>query len=186
MSISARREQVPFSMAIGNGELMHDPFGNCLPGIELLQSPFKMEFSMGLLSRWYRRSLQRHRRFLQSYRRFLCGVIADFCWVIAIHEAIGGRRPPILIVAQLTKHHKTLLNIVKHHETVVKHCDTSWNVMKHLEPFLKHCETLEQSNSPFDATTSALDGWCGDIGARRGDIGARAEIPAISAIAELE
>ena len=29
------------------------------------------------------------------------------------------------IVERRSKHHKTLLNIVKHHETHVKHCDTS-------------------------------------------------------------
>ena len=46
-------------------------FGNCLPLTELLQSPFRMEFSMGSLSRQYRRSLQCHRLFLRSYRRSL-------------------------------------------------------------------------------------------------------------------
>ena len=57
-----------------------------------------------------------------------CGVIADFCGVIAITEAIGGRAgadAATPIVARLAKHHKTLLNIVKQHETHVKHCDTS-------------------------------------------------------------
>ena len=64
-----------------------------------------------------------------------CGVIADFCGVIAdpfgvvaIPEAIGGRAvadAATLIVARLAKHHKTLLNIVKHHETHVEHSDTS-------------------------------------------------------------
>ena len=70
-SLSARREQVPFSMAIGNGELMHDPSGIFLPGTELLQSPFRTEFSMGSRSRRYRRSLRRHRRFLRSCCQFL-------------------------------------------------------------------------------------------------------------------
>ena len=59
-----------------------------------------------------------------------CGVIAGFCGVIAypcgvgaIPEAIGApSRSPI--VARLAKHHKTLLNIVKHHETHVKHHET--------------------------------------------------------------
>ena len=49
-----------------------------------------------------------------------CGVIADFCGVIAIPEAVGGRAgadAATPIVARLAKHHKTLLNIVKHHET---------------------------------------------------------------------
>ena len=66
-----------------------------------------------------------------------CGVIADFCGVIAypcgvdaIPEAIGApARSPI--VAQLAKHHKTLLYIVKHHETHVKHHETH----------VKHCDT---------------------------------------------
>ena len=35
------------------------------------------------------------------------------------------------IVAQLAKHHKTLLNILKHHEKHVKHCDTSQNIVNH-------------------------------------------------------
>ena len=56
-----------------------------------------------------------------------CGVVADFCGVIAIPEAIGGRAgadAATAIVVRLAKHHKTLLNIVKHHETHVKHCET--------------------------------------------------------------
>ena len=63
-----------------------------------------------------------------------CGVIADFCGVIAdpfgvvaIPEAIGGRAvadATTPIVTRVAKHQKTLLNIVKHHETNVKHCDT--------------------------------------------------------------
>ena len=53
-----------------------------------------------------------------------CGVIADFCGVIvnpcgvvAILEAIGGSAiadSATPIVARLTKHHKTLSNIMKH------------------------------------------------------------------------
>ena len=62
-----------------------------------------------------------------------CGVIADFCGVIAdlygvvaIPEAIAAARHAATpIVARRAKHHKPLLNIVKHHETNVKHCDTS-------------------------------------------------------------
>ena len=65
------------------------------------------------------------------------GVIADFCGVItypcgigAIPEEVGAPvRSPI--VARLAKHHKTLLNIVKHHETHVKHHETH----------VKHCDT---------------------------------------------
>ena len=49
-----------------------------------------------------------------------CGVIADPCGVVAIPEAFSG--PAVNdamtpIVARLANHHKTLLNIVKHHET---------------------------------------------------------------------
>ena len=44
------------------------PSGIFLPGTELLQSPFRTEFSMGSRSRRYRRSLRHHRRFLRSYR----------------------------------------------------------------------------------------------------------------------
>ena len=109
------------------------PFGNCLPGTELVQSPFRTEFSMGSLSRWYRRSLRRQCQFLWRYRRSL--------------RRSAAARSVMPIVARLTKHRKTLLNIVKHHETLVKHCDTSWNVRNHREPLVnimkhfKHCET---------------------------------------------
>ena len=63
-----------------------------------------------------------------------CGVIADPCGVVAIPEAIGGRAgadEAKLIVVRLAKHHKTLLNIVKQHESHVKH----------REPLVKHRET---------------------------------------------
>ena len=53
-----------------------------------------------------------------------CGVVADFCGVVADPcgaFAIGGRAG----VVRPAKHHKTLFNIVKHHETRVKHCKTS-------------------------------------------------------------
>ena len=53
------------------GQLSQAPSGICLPGTELLQSPFRMEFSLGSLSRRYRRSLLHHRRFLRCYRRTL-------------------------------------------------------------------------------------------------------------------
>ena len=63
-----------------------------------------------------------------------CGVIANFCGVnadlyvfVAISEAIGGcavADAATPIVARLAKHHETSLNIVKHHETHVKHCET--------------------------------------------------------------
>ena len=56
--------------------------------------------------------------------------IADFCGVVADPGgafAIGGRAgadAATAFVARLAKHHKTLLNIVKHHETHVQHCET--------------------------------------------------------------
>ena len=59
-----------------------------------------------------------------------CGAIADFCVVVADPGgafAIGSRagaNAATAFVARLAKHHKTLLNIVKHHETHVKHCET--------------------------------------------------------------
>ena len=46
-----------------------------------------------------------------------CGVIADSCGVVAIPEAIGGcavADTTMPIIVQLAKHHKTLLNIMKH------------------------------------------------------------------------
>ena len=134
------------------------PSGICLPVTELLQSPFRTEFSMGSRSRWYRRSLRRHRRFLQSYHWSL----------LRCHDPWGDRWPPI--VARLAKH-KTLLNIVKHHETHVKHCEP---LVKHDETLLKQCET--------SWNTQTLVIRCDDIGARCGDVGDRAELLAISVL----
>ena len=94
-------------------QVFHDvfPCQICLPGTELLQSPFRTELGLVSRSRWYR-------RFLRSYRRFLR----------RCRDPWGDRRSPI--IARLAEHHKTLLNIVKHHETHVKHCDTSWTTIK--------------------------------------------------------
>ena len=82
-----------------------------LPGTELLQFPFMTEFSMGSRSRRYRRSLQCHRQFLRSYCQSLS------------QSAVADAATPI--IERLAKHRKTLLNIVKHHERLVKHYDTS-------------------------------------------------------------
>ena len=73
-----------------------------------------------------------------------CGVITDPCDVVVIPQAIDAATP---IVARLAKHHKTLLNIVKHYETHVKHC----------EPLIKHLKTMWNimKQSSFDATRSA-------------------------------
>ena len=99
--------------------LLRIPFGICLPGTELLQSPFKMDFSMRSLSWWYRRSLWRHR-----------------CGIVTIPEAIGGcavTNAAMRIIARLSKHRKISWNIVNggeplvKHETLLKHCETSWN-----------------------------------------------------------
>ena len=56
-----------------------------------------------------------------------CGVSADPCGVVAIPDSIGSSAvadAATSIVARLAKHHKTLLNIVKHHDTHVKHFKT--------------------------------------------------------------
>ena len=54
-----------------NNDSITVAFGNCLPGTELLLSPFRMEFSMGSRLRRHCWSLLRHRRFLRSYRQSL-------------------------------------------------------------------------------------------------------------------
>ena len=151
-----------------------DPSGIFLPGTELLQSPFRTEFSMGSRSQRYRRSLQCHRWFLRSYRLFLRSYrrslwrCRDPWGVVAIPEAIGGSAvidAATPIVAQLVKHHKTLLNIVKHHET----CKTLWHVVKHRESLVKHHETLLK-HCGTSWNTRALVIRCDDNGARCGDI----------------
>ena len=146
--------------------MAHHPSGIFLPGTELLQSPFRMEFTMGSRLRRYRRSLRRHRWFQRSYRRSLRRSVAA--------------RSPMPIVARLAKHHKTLLNIVKHHETLLKHHET----------FFIRCGDI-------GARCWHVGTWCGDVCVwgsdvgdrveviRCGDDGDRAELPAISAMAEL-
>ena len=52
-----------------------------------------------------------------------CGVVADPCGAFAIGGRAGADAATAF-VARLTKYHKTLLNIVKHHETHGKHCET--------------------------------------------------------------
>ena len=72
--------------------LTSGPSGIYLPGTELLQSPFRMEFSRGSLSRRYRRSLWRHRQFLRSYHRSL------WCYCRSLHRCCnpwGDRRSPM-------------------------------------------------------------------------------------------
>ena len=106
-----------------------------------------------------------------------CDAIADFCGVIA--DPWGDRRPPI--VARLAKHHKTLLNIVKHHETHVKHCDTSWTTSKTSRNTLKtlwNTQTLIIRCDDIGARCGDVGARCGYVGARRGD---RVVLRAISA-----
>ena len=98
------------------------PSGIFIPGTELLQSPFRTEFIMGSRSRRYRRFLRRHRQFVRSCRRFLRSCRRSL-WRLCDRRP-RGRRCCAAFVARLAKHHKTLLNIVKHHETHVKHCET--------------------------------------------------------------
>ena len=96
--------------------MSHCPFVNCLPGTELLRSPLTMEFSMGSLSLHYLWSLQCYHR---------------SPWQL---EIVQG---PMAIIARLTKHCKTMLNIVthslnimKHSLNIMKHSYTSWNTFK--------------------------------------------------------
>ena len=90
--------------------VLSHPCGIFLPLTELLQSPFRTEFSMGSRSRRYRRSLRRHRRFLRSYCRSLR----------RCRDPWGDRRAPMRRRRSL----RDSLNIVKHYETHVKHYET--------------------------------------------------------------
>ena len=90
-----------------------------------------------------------------------------------IPEAIGG---PADRCTTRAKHHKTLLNIVKHNETHVKHS----------EPLVKHHETLKTlwdftKQSSFDATISALDAEMSAFGAATSAIARRSCDATISA-----
>ena len=96
------------------------PSGICLPGTELLKSPFRRSLAWDHV----RADIDDPCDVIANFS----GFISDPCCVVAIPEAIGGRAvadAATPIVARLAKHHKTLLNTVKHHETHVKHCDTS-------------------------------------------------------------
>ena len=91
----------------------------------------------------------------------------------SLRRSAAARSP---IVAWLAKHHKTLSNIVKHREPLVKHHEP---LVKHHETLLEHCET--SWNTQTLIIRCDIDARCRDVGARRGDIGDRAELPAISA-----
>ena len=65
---------------------------------------------------------------------YFWGVFADPCGIVATPEAIGGHavtNAAMQIIARLTKNCKTLLNIVEHHETLVKH----YNMVKRGKTF---------------------------------------------------
>ena len=105
---------------------------------------------MGSRSRRYRRSLRCHRRFLQSYRRFLLSYHRSrrHCG-----DPRGDRRRRSL---------RDSLNIIKHSKTSWNTCKTLWNIVKRREPLVKHHETLKtlwniMKQSSFNATISALD-----------------------------
>ena len=54
----------------------------------------------------------------------LSPISAELSPIPAAISRSAAARAPMAFVARLAKHHKTLLNIVKHHETHVKHCET--------------------------------------------------------------
>ena len=54
----------------------------------------------------------------------LSPIFAELSPIPAALSRSAGADAATAFVAQLAKHHKTLLNIVKHHETHVKHCET--------------------------------------------------------------
>ena len=156
------------------------PSGICFPGTELLQSPFRTEFSMRSRSLQYRRSLRHHHRFLQSYRRSL--------W--RCRDPWGDRRPPMLRRRLLSDS----LNIVKHcdtswttSETSWTTSKTSWNTLKTLWNIMKHSSTRLLMRRYWTSIRRRRT-WrgdravvirCDDIGARCGDVCDRAELPAI-------
>ena len=82
------------------------------------------------------------------------------------------------IVAWLAKHHKTVLNIVKHHETLLKHCETSWNTRHSMRRYRRSMRTRQRSmwrRLRLGQRRRRSRGATGDIGV---------EFPAISAIAD--
>ena len=54
----------------------------------------------------------------------LSPISAELSPIPAALPRSAAARAPTPFVARLAKHHKTLLNIVKHHEKHVKHCET--------------------------------------------------------------
>ena len=120
-------------------------FGNCLLGTELLQSTFR-RLEHGSLSwkAWITFTA------ISTIPVALSIISVELSPIPAITRGRwsgpAGRmvaNAAMPIVARLTKHPKTLLNIVKYHETLVKHY-TLWNIKHHepLEALVKHHETL--------------------------------------------
>ena len=89
------------------------PFGNCLLGIELLQSPFRMEFSMGSLLRRYQRSLRRHPLFRRHHPRFLW----SYSWSLRhCHDPWGDRQP------RSHSHSNQRCRLLCDSLNIIKHC----------------------------------------------------------------
>ena len=154
---------------ISNSVTHLPPFGNCLPGTELLRSPFRTEFSMGSLSWRYRPSLRRHRRFLRSYRRSLRRCRDPW----GDRRTSGRRCRSLRDSLKIIKHSKTSWNmcktlwyIVKRRKTSLTNSKTSCKIVK---PLVKHYETSWNTLKTL-WNTQTLSIQCDDIGARRSDI----------------
>ena len=128
----------------------------CLPGTE---------FRMGLHSLRYRRSLRRQRSHRQSVRR-----CRDPCGVVAIPEAIGGRRALC-----------DSLNIIKPSKTSWNTLKTLWNTLKTLWNIMKH-SSFDPTILALDAETSALDVETSAFGAATSTIARRSFNATISAL----
>ena len=115
------------------------PFGSFLPGTELLQSPFRMEFSMGSLSLRYCQSLWRYCQFLQSYRRSLqryhqsLGVIADPCGVVPIPEKHKPFDATISALHAETSAQQHWCLVQQHRCSVQRHQRSACDIGAHLE-----------------------------------------------------
>ena len=84
-----------------------NPSGICLPRTELLQSLFRMEFSMGSLLRRYRRSLRHHCQFLWSYRQSLRNYFRSLRRLAATRRRCRSLRDSLNIV-KLHEIHDTM------------------------------------------------------------------------------
>ena len=114
------------------------PFGICLPGTELLQSPFKTEFSMEMMGsllwgHWW--SLQHHRRFLRSYDP--CSVITNPCGIVAIPEPVWIF---LFMIKRTLSHICTAIQPISHCVANIWICPPSHQSPQHLKrmEFLVH------------------------------------------------